>query len=182
MCNNLLTFFISLSMLMGCLPREVACQNNSQTQPFNYLKEDVSQLENSLLYFYSLVERIPDSSFHYRPSPEIMSTREQILHVLNNLVYLSNFYFGYAAREELIGSLYSKDELLSILQNLSQTLPSHLLSLPEETFLKPQSFRDFQLSGHQILNLMKDHIAHHRGQIIVYIRLLELQPPPYIGW
>jgi uncharacterized damage-inducible protein DinB len=174
--------FLFFTMLAVYFPKEVACQNNIQAQLSTHLIEDIGRLENSLLYFSELVEKIPDSNFHFRPTAEIMSIHEQILHVINNLAYLSNYYFGYSTKGELIGSLYSKEELLYILQNLSNTLPSYLASLPEETFLKPQPFRDFQLSGNQILNLINDHISHHRGQIIVYIRLLELQPPPYIGW
>jgi uncharacterized damage-inducible protein DinB len=30
--------------------------------------------------------------------------------------------------------------------------------------------------------LMHDHHTHHRGQIIVYLRLNGLKPPKYVGW
>ena len=34
----------------------------------------------------------------------------------------------------------------------------------------------------QILNLLQDHLSHHRGQLIVYLNLNNIKPPSYIGW
>jgi uncharacterized damage-inducible protein DinB len=34
----------------------------------------------------------------------------------------------------------------------------------------------------RILNLMDNHLAHHRGQMIVYLRLKGIEPPSYVGW
>ena len=34
----------------------------------------------------------------------------------------------------------------------------------------------------QILNLLQDHVTHHRGQLIVYLNLNEIKPPSYVGW
>lgn len=34
----------------------------------------------------------------------------------------------------------------------------------------------------QILNLMQDHVTHHRAQILVYLNLNEIKPPKYVGW
>jgi uncharacterized damage-inducible protein DinB len=33
-----------------------------------------------------------------------------------------------------------------------------------------------------MVNLLNDHQAHHRGQLIVYLRLKGITPPPYTGW
>ncbi|MDT8346268.1 MAG: DinB family protein, partial [Flavobacteriaceae bacterium] len=34
----------------------------------------------------------------------------------------------------------------------------------------------------QILNLLHDHVTHHRGQLVVYLNLKEIKPPRYTGW
>ena len=34
----------------------------------------------------------------------------------------------------------------------------------------------------QILSLLQDHVTHHRGQLIVYLNLNEIEPPRYSGW
>jgi len=30
--------------------------------------------------------------------------------------------------------------------------------------------------------LLNDHQTHHRGQLVVYLRLNGIKPPAYIGW
>ena len=54
---------------------------------------------------------------------------------------------------------------------------SHSSDLDEEVqfFAGPMSKR-------QILVLMNDHLTHHRGQMIVYVRLKGVKPPAYKGW
>jgi uncharacterized damage-inducible protein DinB len=34
----------------------------------------------------------------------------------------------------------------------------------------------------QILNIIQDHVTHHRGQLIVYLNLKGIKPPEYVGW
>lgn len=29
---------------------------------------------------------------------------------------------------------------------------------------------------------MDNHLAHHRGQMIIYLRLQGIKPPAYTGW
>jgi uncharacterized damage-inducible protein DinB len=54
--------------------------------------------------------------------------------------------------------------------------------------LKPEDLEqrvDFfagNFTKRQILNLMDDHVTHHRGELIVYLRLNGIKPPPYRGW
>lgn len=174
--------FLLLS-LQFALPCSLACQNTiSKDQLPYYLTENISRLENSLLYLRELLERTPEDKWHFRPSPEVMSYQEQVIHIFNNILYLSNYYFGYSTTEELIGNIYTKADLLTFLEELTRSLPFYLEDLTENKYIATYGFRDFHLSGNQILNLINDHISHHRGQLIVYLRLLEIQPPPYKGW
>ena len=34
----------------------------------------------------------------------------------------------------------------------------------------------------QILTLLNDHHTHHRGELLVYLRLQNIKPPRYQGW
>ncbi len=35
---------------------------------------------------------------------------------------------------------------------------------------------------YQIANIMDNHLSHHRGQMVVYLRLKNIKPPSYLGW
>ena len=39
-----------------------------------------------------------------------------------------------------------------------------------------------KVSKESFLLTMDNHLAHHRGQLIVYLRLMGLKPPSYVGW
>ena len=56
-----------------------------------------------------------------------------------------------------------------------QGLEAKQLEEPVDFFAGPMNKR-------QILNLMTDHLTHHRGQAILYLRLRGIKPPSYRGW
>jgi uncharacterized damage-inducible protein DinB len=39
-----------------------------------------------------------------------------------------------------------------------------------------------QMTRRRILLLLTDHVTHHRGQLVVYLRLNNIKPPRYRGW
>ena len=53
---------------------------------------------------------------------------------------------------------------------------------PPESFTEEVSFFSGPKSKLQIMNLMQDHVSHHRGQLVVYLNLNEIEPPRYVGW
>ena len=57
-----------------------------------------------------------------------------------------------------------------------------ITNTPEEELNEPVDFFAGAKSKLQILNLLQDHVTHHRGQLIVYLNLNEIYPPKYSGW
>ena len=57
-----------------------------------------------------------------------------------------------------------------------------ILNTSEEDFLTTVEFFAGEKSKLQILNLLQDHVTHHRGQLIVYLNLKKIEPPSYVGW
>ena len=39
-----------------------------------------------------------------------------------------------------------------------------------------------KMSRRRIMLLLTDHVTHHRGQLVVYLRLKGVEPPAYRGW
>ena len=44
------------------------------------------------------------------------------------------------------------------------------------------TYDKFTRTRRQFLMLMADHVTHHRGQMLVYLRLKGITPPKYIGF
>ena len=38
------------------------------------------------------------------------------------------------------------------------------------------------MTKRRVFFLMTDHVTHHRGQLVVYLRLNDIVPPKYRGW
>ena len=139
--------------------------------------------ENSKNYLIELAETMPEGKYDFKPTERQMSFQEQLVHIRGNMVWLSESYF---AGENYIKSnkleITSKSDLINHLQksfdNVSKIIGNISLSdLSEEV-----KFRGGQKSKLQMLNLLQDHVTHHRGQLVVYLNLNDLKPPGYSGW
>lgn len=139
--------------------------------------------ENSKNYLIEMAELMPKEKYNYQPTVREMSFQEQLLHIKNNMIWLSSTYFmdkNYiksnktepkTKTETIAAMVIAFDKVTNIIKNVS------LDDLPNEV-----DFFAGKKSKLQILNLMQDHVTHHRGQLIVYLNLNEIKPPKYSGW
>ncbi|HEA31501.1 MAG TPA: hypothetical protein ENH91_16165 [Leeuwenhoekiella sp.] len=54
-------------------------------------------------------------------------------------------------------------------------------ALQESALAEKVDFFAGEKSKLQILNLMQDHVTHHRGQLVVYLNLKEINSLGYLG-
>ncbi|THD69413.1 DinB family protein [Robertkochia marina] len=138
---------------------------------------------NSSAYLIEMAEQIPDSSMEYRPTSRQMTIREQLLHIRSNMLWLGDTYFNTndvkspnkenpSSKQELVLALKESFKRVATLVEASD--PARLQE-EVEFFAGPKTRL-------QILNLLQDHVTHHRGQLIVYMNLLNIEPPRYSGW
>jgi DinB family len=59
-------------------------------------------------------------------------------------------------------------------KTLFETKPEKLLQL--------EGFAVGKISVWRLFNALENHIIHHRGQIVCYLRLNDITPIGYIGW
>jgi uncharacterized damage-inducible protein DinB len=77
---------------------------------------------------------------------------------------------------------YEKKEIQQMLAAAFDTVSSRVSKVKPGNFPETVDFFAGEKSKLQILNLMQDHVSHHRGQIIVYLNLKGIEPPRYVGW
>lgn len=139
--------------------------------------------ENSKNYLLEIANSMPEDSYVFKPTPRQMSFQEQLLHIRSNMVWLSETYF---TNTEFIKSgkvaPKTKAEILTELTiafnkvaEIIKTVSKNDLTTQVEFFAGPKSKL-------QLLNLLQDHVTHHRGQLIVYLNLKNCKPPSFIGW
>lgn len=134
-------------------------------------------------YALKIAEMMPEEFYDFKPVPEEMSFREQLVHIARNINWLSTAYLF--AKDSIPFNetvVKGKDSLIKALTRVfdlgllaHQRFPAQRLDEAVPFFAGPMTRR-------QIFFLIHDHESHHIGQLIVYLRLKGIQPPNYVGW
>lgn len=137
--------------------------------------------ENSKEYLITIAEAMPEQDYNFKPTERQMSFKEQLLHIQNNMEWLSSTYFR-GEKTESTPENISKQELIESLTVSFNAVAKAVSETPERELEDTVDFFAGPKSKLQILNLLQDHLTHHRGQLIVYLNLKNIEPPKYVGW
>lgn len=153
----------------------------------------LAELDHELAVTRKVLERVPDDKFDYQPHPKSMKLGQLASHIVNLLKFKQNFVE--ASQRDFLDpnapkpppSPTSTAELLARFDQFSADLRQALTASSDEKLTE-----NFQLSrGEQVLmNRPKgaalrimglNHSIHHRGQLSVYLRLLDIAVPGIYG-
>ncbi|MEM6396076.1 MAG: DinB family protein [Bacteroidota bacterium] len=173
-----------LILLFGLIPYWACAQKID-------LGEWQTKWDNSKAYLFELVELADTLDLDYRPTPDQMSLRGQLTHIAKNMYFLSGRYLEYQPdsfdKEAIFIHLDDKElSIEEIKQELEQAFSfaeEAIKAVPPGGFDTMVQFFAGPKSKRVIAWLLQDHVTHHRGQLIVYLRLLGLKElPRYRGW
>ena len=139
--------------------------------------------ENSKNYLLEIAEAMPEEAYNFKPTERQMSFQEQLLHIRKNMFWLSETYilkFDSIKYEQKTPK--DKTEIISELEIAFNSVSTIVKTIALDDLTTEVDFFAGPKSKLQILNLLQDHVTHHRGQIIVYLNLNNIVPPKYIGW
>lgn len=149
----------------------------------SYLIEFKQKWANAKAYTMEVSQIMPEEHYDFKPSEQQMTFREQLLHLLGNMRWLSSSYLGGKRLDvDLKNTDYTKAEMLDLLEKGFERAGEAIENLDEEILNEEVSFFAGPMTKRQILTLMNDHLTHHRAQAIIYLRLKNLEPPSYRGW
>jgi len=137
---------------------------------------------DSKAYTLKVAELMPAEDYDFKPVPEEMSFGEQLLHLADNIRWLSSYLSGPGQKEKKSSTHLKKDSILKIVSDAYDTGLAAHQRLSSGQLDEKVSFFAGKMTRRQILILMHDHQTHHVGQLIVYLRLKGIKPPEYIGW
>ena len=151
----------------------------------------INELRQEAVTTKRVLERIPEEKLSWKPHETSMSLGQLSLHVasipgnVTRLAQLDAFDASEAnfvppqpeSVEQILSafdeSLNSAETYLSGLDNKAATDPWRLTSKGEEVFSMPRIS--------MLRTIMLNHWYHHRGQLAVYLRLLEVPVPVIYG-
>lgn len=149
-----------------------------------FIQSHIEKLENAKAYTLKVAELMPAQDYIFKPDPAEMNFGEQLLHIASNLAWLSSSYIVKAENpiKKKDASDLSKTEIISELTTAYDFAISSIKKMPIKEIANKVDFFAGPKNKLQIINLIEDHQTHHRGQILVYLRLKGLKPPSYVGW
>lgn len=140
---------------------------------------------NSKDYLISIAEAMPEDKYAYAPTEREMNFGAQLVHMRGNMLWLGNTYFSskeFDRKSLSQNTPKSKQEIINALKKSFNDVYKLIEQTPLEELKITVDFFAGPKSKLQILNLLQDHLTHHRGQVIVYLNLNDIVPPDYSGW
>lgn len=158
----------------------------SHAQSSSYLQEMQARLENSRKYTLQVAQAMPEDLYAYKPADDEMDFRSQLLHIAQNISWLTSTHLT-TQPNPITGTMLkntgqSKADVETIVTMAFDYAIDAVRHFDAANLEEKVTFFAGPLSKRQIIQLINDHQAHHRGQIVVYLRIKGIKPPAYIGW
>jgi uncharacterized damage-inducible protein DinB len=144
--------------------------------------------QNASQYTLDMAQAMPQEAYQFKPTTIQMSFEEQVIHISSNMVWLSSAYLGQSEKFRFdLAKIKStipngKEKILQVLESALEyagegieKIAPHELDMQVDFFVPDMNLR-------RICFLINDHMTHHRGQLIVYLRIQGIKPPGFRGW
>jgi uncharacterized damage-inducible protein DinB len=123
----------------------------------------------------------PEAKFDYKPTPEVRSFAEQLLHAAKGNQLFLDFISGKKPDfTDLPRANYkTKADIVKVLQQSIDDLAALAKKGGDKSLAKPVKipFMPAPVSTQMALMIPSNHMAEHYGQLVVYYRLNKLVPP-----
>ncbi len=170
---------LKLFFLLAIFATPVCSQNTGSL----YIDAAKEKLKNAKAYTLEVADLMPAEYYIYSPTAEQMTFAEQLIHLSSNLRRLS---FKVSGKQpppaKLDAELTEKAEIREVLEESYEYALAVMEEFDPEQLADTVDFFAGPKSKLQIINLINDHQSHHRGQLMVYLRLKGILPPRYVGW
>ncbi|HEV2341427.1 MAG TPA: DinB family protein [Candidatus Acidoferrales bacterium] len=136
--------------------------------------------ETEILKIITIWSAFPDSSMDFRPAAQSRTVIEQFEHQLQSeggwMVKMFGIDLG-----DLNPEKRTKQACIAKYQSDATRRLEILITKPDSWWEEQVAFFDVQRSRAWIFVRRLNHSAHHRGQLIVYLRVLGLRVPSVYG-
>jgi uncharacterized damage-inducible protein DinB len=151
-----------------------------------FIKDYLERLENSRRYLILLAENMPEDKYAFKATPESKTFAENLMHIGYALDWHSQSLLGgrdsrdWRTDTTFVAADKSKKEMIARIDKTFDEAIKLMVAFDTMQFDDRLDYLGLNRTKRQIFLLLADHISHHRGQMIVYMRLNGLTPPRYV--
>ena len=179
---------VSAALSLVCFAQFAAGSRPIQTQAQKEVPSDriaglVAEWSRAKDYTREYIDTMPDDGLGLKPTPEIRSFAEQMLHLADGQYFFCKNVFGVETPAAVAG-LEKKDDLKKSKAALQKAVAdSYDFVIAQIKLLTPAKLDEqitmFGTKMPRQVGIAKafEHQTHHRGQTTIYIRLKGVKPP-----
>jgi len=177
---KILSFLLCLCIWTTCFSQEKA--------KTNFGEDFAKTWKRHTIYTLRLVEAMPEDSYGYQPADSTRTFAEMAMHLAS-----ANYMFASIAssqefpldREALKTVNKTKEQITEILSASFDYALKAVLNVDDQTLKKTSPWgnpieQSTTRTFKEIFHVMREHAAHHRGAMTVYLRLNGVLPPGFI--
>jgi uncharacterized damage-inducible protein DinB len=149
-----------------------------ETKGSKYSAEFVKHWKTARELTLAVAEAMPAENYDFKPNPEEMSFGEQIAHIAQaNDSYCSRMSNGKSPFVKPDG--YTKATVMKLVGESFDYCSEIIAPLSDDQLNELRGPEGRQTSVRELTEGVMVHMAHHRGQVEVYLRLKNIKPPTY---
>jgi uncharacterized damage-inducible protein DinB len=170
-------FFISIFSLGSC----------TKEKPQTDLKQELlAGIKQSRDYTLAIAEQMPDSLYGFQPTPDVMTFAEHHRHnaifTVNQLANRLNPKTPNPYKDNKPKDTLGKAETVAEINRMYDFMEAVLSEMDQVRLLEEIEFGKEKIPAWRMFTIVENHLIHHRGQTIVYLRLNNIVPKGYFGW
>ena len=160
-----------------CLCPYTQAQNSS-------IEALVADYERAKTLTLAYLEAMPDDKYSFKPTPEIRTFSEQMLHLAQGTIGLSSNGTGAdrifpGENLEKTEAYQTKSEVIRLVTASFDFAIEGIKNIDPESFDEIVEAGQFKVTKLGWVNKAFEHLTHHRGQCVIYLRLNGITPPQF---
>ncbi len=173
------------ALLCLCIWTTCSSQEKAKT---NFGEAFAKTWKRHKIYTLRLVEAMPEDNYGYKPVDSTRTFGQMAMHLAS-----ANYMFSSIAsdqkfpvdRETLKTENKTKEQITEILSASFDYALKAMLNVDDQTLKKTSPWgnpieQSTTRTFKEIFHVMREHAAHHRGALTVYLRLNGIVPPGFI--
>ena len=155
-----------------------------QTEAKRVRAELTDAFNRSEKYSMAIAKQMPAQYYTFRSTDSTFTYAEQWRHLVVFTTTLLSGKLGVKNPYDVkkMPEKMDKDEMLTEIKEMYAFVRKTIQELPAEKLFDKTPFTDESIPNWRFIYAMENHIIHHRGQCIVYLRLKGIVPEGYVGW
>lgn len=156
----------------------------AQNRTAELRQELIEAFNVSEKYSLKICGQMPAEFYQFKATDSVMTFAEQWRHCVIFSINQIGGRTGVASplKERKLPKVMSKEQVITEVKAMYAFIRKTIEELPEAKLYEKTAFSNGDMPMWRLIYAVENHIIHHRGQVIVYLRLKNIVPEGYVGW